>query len=289
MKRVLSLAVTTSVLLLLSACRTGNVGMNNRNNNALNGTNQGPTVGMGSNNYGTGNGTTNIGRTSGTNMNNYSKSSYKDGGFTNFGNGHDNVNERAVVNIRNGRIVSIDLATVSQQEASNYGTNAGTGYGTRTGYGTNDLIGNGTNAGYTTGTGNATGTGYGNGATTNYGANPGFGTDTGYGLGSGYDTGYGTNSEYRVGTGLNNNIGNGTNTGINTGLGTGTNTITGTRTAAPLNATNDTLNNTKTYLINAMIQAQSDNVTLDNIDKNMTTAVENWKLAVSRALYQANR
>jgi hypothetical protein len=66
MKRALSLAVTTSVLLLLSGCRAGNVCINNRYNGALDETNQCRIVGMDNNNYGTSNGTTNFGRTSGT-------------------------------------------------------------------------------------------------------------------------------------------------------------------------------------------------------------------------------
>ena len=265
MKKVLSLAVATSALLLLSACRTGNVGMYDRNN-------------------GTPNGTTNFGRTSGTNITDTARGNFKDGDYTNFGNSHDNVKERAIISIRNGRIVDIDLSTISQQGAANSGTRTsyGTGFDTSANYDTNNLTGTNTGTRYGTGNATDTNTGYtsgaGNSTANSYAANPGFGTDTGYGLGSGYDTGYGTNSEYRVGTGLNNTT------------NTGTTGITGTRTAAPINTNvNDTLNTTKTNLINAMLQAQSDNVTLSNTDKNMTTVVENWKLAVSRALNQARR
>lgn len=260
MKRIISLAASLAVLVSLSACRAGNVGMDNRNNGITNDTrNQSRTIGMDDRNNGVTNGGTNFGRTSTiNNNNNNAQRTYRDGVYTNFGNGHSNGNERAIVTIRNGRIANIDLASVSQQEATNYG--------------------------------NTTGTRTGNQGTNNNQLGNFSGTNTG--IGTGTNTGIGGNNA----TGIYNGVGTGTTTGINnraaTGIGTGTGINNTANTGIGQNAGNtagDTLSRARTTLVNAMIQNQTDNVTIDENDTNARNKIDNWKLAVSRALDQARR
>jgi uncharacterized protein with FMN-binding domain len=275
MKKSFCLAVTTSVLLLISGCTARNNIIDNRNNGALNGTNQGNTTGinrtaqgartgMDNRNYGTGTGTgtTNFGRTSGAT----GTGILKDGVYTNFGNGHDNVNERATVTINGGRIVNIDLATVSQRDAAYYG--ARTGYGT----GTNNYNANRTTTGIDTGSA----TGY--TGDTNMDNIWGVGTNNTTGTTNDVGLGMGTPGITGTGIGAGTGIGTGTGTGIRTGTGTQMGT-TGTTAQDP----------SRTNLINAMISAQSDNVTLNDQAASSSVTVQNWKLALSRALYQARR
>jgi uncharacterized protein with FMN-binding domain len=229
MKRIISLAASVAVLLSLSACRTGNVGMKDRNNGVTNGG-------------------TNIGRTSTIN-NNTATGNYKDGVYTGFGNGYTNGNEKATVTIRNGLISDIDLDSVSQQESLNYRDSKGTTTNNQGITNNQNRNSNGNN----TGTGTLTGTGA--------GTSPGTNNTTGLG-----DVGIGT----RTGTAANNTTG--------TGIGQ---TID--------NATGDALSRTKTTLVNAIIQNQSSNVTINDNDTNASSKIGNWKLAVSRALEQARR
>jgi hypothetical protein len=74
----------------------------------------------------------------------------------------------------------------------------------------------------------------------------------------------------------------------NTLPGSGTNPGTGAG-AAIGNTTGHELGGVKSELANAMIQNQRADVTISNNDSNARNSVENWKLAVSRALNQAGR
>jgi uncharacterized protein with FMN-binding domain len=230
MKRIISLAASVAVLLSLSACRTGNVGMTDRNNGITNGG-------------------TNIGRTFtiNNNNNNNATANYKDGVYTAFGNANTNGNDRATVTIRNGLISDIDLASVSQQESLNYGNATGARTNNQDITNNQNRYSNGNN----TGTGTITGTGAG------------------------------------TSTGTNNTTGLG---GVGTGTGTTANNTTSTGIGQTIdNATGDALSRTKTTLVNAIIQNQSSNVTINDNDTNASSKIGNWKLAVSRALEQARR
>lgn len=91
MKKIMSIALAMSIPLFLAACRAGNTGMRNGNNNASNSgtaTNQGNTAGLQNSNF-----------------NNNNNANLKDGTYTGTSDG----NERATVVVRNGRITDIDL------------------------------------------------------------------------------------------------------------------------------------------------------------------------------------
>lgn len=108
MRKLMSLALAASVALSLSACRTANVGIEDRNNGVTDGS-------------------TNQGRTAGLNNNTNVNANYKDGIYTGFGDAHNNGNERAIVTIRNGRISNVDLDRTNQQGGTNTGNAAGNG------------------------------------------------------------------------------------------------------------------------------------------------------------------
>lgn len=281
MKKLLSLAIAFAVTLPLSACAARNNGINNRNGVTDN---------------------TRIGtrRLSNITENNMA-GSYRDGVYTGYGNAHRNGNERAIVQIRNGRIVDIDLASVNQQ-----GT-------------INNVTGNRVNTGNGTITGNRMNTG--NGATTNNRMNIGNGTTTDGRIGNQSGTGVGLRNNTVPGnqfaggntqripgmfqegnvprntTGLpgGNTIGNATdltpgNIPSNipnnaTGLGrTNTNGFGGGAMGTPMGTT---LDGARANLENAMIQRQTYDVNIANNDTAMTSTINNWKLAVQRALSQA--
>jgi hypothetical protein len=271
MRKTTSLAITAALLISSSGCRSGNVGIETRRNYGTDNTpNQSRLVGMDERNNGVNNNTINYGRTSGIGGNNNTAGNFRDGTYTNFGNGHSNGNEKATVVIQNGKIVSIDLSSVSQQEANSYRDTGRMGlYNTP---------GTGTAAGMDAGTNNNL-TGFGTGTNNNNG------TIAGINGGPNNNTGTGT-------TGISTDTNNITNTGNGTGIGTNTGTATGTGSNTNYNTDNANgaaFNQAKTNLIAAMIQKQSDNVLDDNNDGTMGNTIDNWKLAVSRALYQARR
>ena len=72
------------------------------------------------------------------------------------------------------------------------------------------------------------------------------------------------------------------------GTGIGRNNTTGTGNGGTIGgAAGDALNGVRTRLITAMIQNQRSDVTVENTDSNLVNTVNNWKLAVRRALDQA--
>lgn len=200
MKKLISTALAAAFILSLSACRTNNVGMENKSNNISD------------------NGTTNIGSAAGTDekvVNNY-----KDGAYIGFGNGHGNLNEKAIVMIRNGRITDIYLTEVDQNEAENFGNVEGSA--------------NNNQPGNETGFVNQAGPNYPGEAGTNY--LPGKRAGAAVGNTAGYIT-----------------------------------------------------NDVRTNLVNAMLQHQTPNVNMTTNDNTSRATVDNWKLAVSRALDQARQ
>ena len=215
MKKLMSLAAAAAVVISLSACRAGDVGMEDRNNGVTdNRTNVGRNIGLNNNNV------TNINRVN---------VSYRDGVYTAYGNPHDGINEKATVTIRNGRIADIDLDRTSTQ--ANIGNAAGMG--------TDNQVT--PRAGAINMTGNRT-----------------------------------NNAANQM-----NNMGNQMNNagGARTDVGRAIGNAAGTAEAG--------INEIRTNLVNAMLQNQRDDVNIVNNDRNMGSAIDNWKLAVRRALDQA--
>jgi uncharacterized protein with FMN-binding domain len=173
MRKIKSIGITVTVLMLFSACGTRNVGIGNRNDGRNNDTtNQLNQAGMQDSNNNVTDGTTNLRGSTG--INNNAIAGYKDGTYMGFGNGNAEGVERAIVTIRNGRIADIDLTTVGQQESTtsqnpeeaDINGNNGIGSGTRAGtgneainpYGTGVAAGPNNNVGTTgTGAGNTVG------------------------------------------------------------------------------------------------------------------------------------
>ena len=186
---------------------------------------------------------------------NVNNATYRDGVYTGYGDNHRNGNEAATVTIRNGRIADIDLFTVNQQGGTIF----------RNGYGTNNLPRNG--AGMGTGTRTGTGTDMGNRT----------------GITGGRTTVPGTVGEGTTGDGyvltpgrpIDNNTGIGTRTGAGNGITGGVDTV------------NDAINGARTRLVRAILRDQRYDVTIDNTDTATTSTVNNWKLAVRRALDKA--
>lgn len=85
---------------------------------------------------------------------------YRDGVYTGYGNSYANYNEVAVVEIRNGRIVDIDLVNANRQGGTNNIPGTGTNNQRETGTGMNNQVGinNGITYGNTSGSGNPAGT-----------------------------------------------------------------------------------------------------------------------------------
>jgi uncharacterized protein with FMN-binding domain len=93
-----------------------------------------------------------------------------------------------------------------------------------------------------------------------------------------------TNTEFESGYGLT----PGTVAGAGEGTGIGRNNTTGTGNGGTIGgAAGDALNGVRTRLITDMIQYQRSDVTVENTDSNLVNTVNNWKLAVRRALDQA--
>lgn len=236
MKKLLSLAIAFTAALSLSACNVGNNRINDRNR-----------VGY----YG-GIGTR---RLSQENIVNDTNSSYRDGIYTGYGDDHANGNERAIVEIRNGRIADIHLARVNNTTRTGITTQTtpgtvidnqmGTGIGTRTGTVNQPILRNTP------------------GNTTNYmpGTTTGDWTQNIDGSAAG-NTGIPANIPRNVGTNIN---------------------IAGGGTAQT------TLDEVRTNLANMMIRNQSYDVNITNNDTTLSGTISNWKLAVRRALNQARR
>lgn len=210
MKKLMAFALAAAVTLSLSACRrAGDVGMENRNNGVTdNNTNQGRIAGLENNN-----------KANNVNAN------YKDGTYTGFGDARDNGNERAIVTIRNGRIVDVDLDRINQQGGANTGTAAGTG----------------------------------------------------------------TDNTGRVGTGLGIMNAPGSGAGVNNTNGNNNGGTLGNAIGNAAGAAGDAFNTARTNLITAIVQNQRHDVDIENNDTNTRGTVDNWKLAVQRALDQARR
>lgn len=269
MKKILSLTIAFTAALSLSACAVGNNRINDRNR-----------VGYG------GIGTRRLSQYDISNIN----VNYRDGVYTGYGNNHRNGNESAVVEIRNGRIANINLDNVSQQGAANITTR--TGGTTTTTPGTridNQRVTGNSNAlrntpGTTTDdmTGNTTGDRTGD-VTGNIVTNPPASVprDTTGNLTGTTITNPQANIPRNItgnitGNGRTNISGIGGTMGSNIGINTGTNIGT-------------TLDVVKTRLVNMMIQRQSYDVNITNNDASLTGTINNWKLAVRRALDQARR
>lgn len=187
MKRILSLVAAAAVALSLSACAMDKNRVNDR-------------VGTDSNG--------NIGVQRLSQENNYALATYKDGIYTAQGNPHSRGNEAATIEIRNGRIVDVDLSNINDK-----GQTGNNPIGTR--MGTGRVTGDQLNSGY--------------------GLTPG--------------------------------------------------TITNT---PPAGNNLDSVYSIRTKLANAIIQNQSANVNIEYGDANWTGSINNWKLAVQRALTQAS-
>lgn len=233
MRKVVSLAAAFLVTLSISGCAIGNNRVNDRNR-----------VGNNNNRIETR-------RLSGINFADDNTRNYRDGVYTGRGDGRGSASEMAVVEIRNGRIVDIDLLTASPQQGITNNI-PGTGNNNQRGNGTITNNQGGTNNGtvLTPGAGKTTGTGSNNqGINYNQGS-PSMGMTTGDQNGIRY--------------GAENKYGNGT---------TGNSTLDGAR--------ND--------LVRAMIQNQDYDVNINNNNTAVTGSINNWKLAVRRALAQARR
>lgn len=244
MKKLLSLAIAFTAALSLSACTVGNNRINDRNKVGYDG-------GIGTR------------RLSQENIINNTNLNYRDGIYTGYGDDHTNGNERAIVEIRNGRIANIDLARVNNTTRTGINTQTtpgtvidnqmGTGIGTRTGTGTgtvNQPILRNTP-----------------GSTTNYMP----GTTTG-------DWTQNIDGSAIGNTGIPANIPRNTTGNVGTNINTAGGGITQTG-----------IDGVRTNLTNMMIQNQSYDVNVTNNDSTLIGTINNWKLAVRRALDQARR
>lgn len=278
MKKILSLAVAFTVILSLSACTM-------RNNRIYSRT------GVKNNTDITGR------RMSETNDNIRRNTNYKDGVYTGYGDAHRNGNERAIVQIRNGRIVNIILSNISQQRATNNTiitgeptlTSPGTRIDNQTGTNmaakneritSNELTRGNIIEGQKITTPGSMKASPGTSTSENLPSNrtrdlTGNTTGTGAGNTIGYTQGNIPSSVPRNTTG--NIMGFGEDQMNRVGGGT-MGTPVGT-----------TLDGAKNSLINTMIQEQRADVNIINNDPRLTSTINNWKLAVSRALRQAGR
>lgn len=253
MKKILSLAIAFTVTLSLSACAA-------RNNRIYNRTGVGDNTGISTR------------RLSDITDINNRNGNYRDGVYTGYGNGHRNGNERATVQIRNGRIVDIDLSTVNQQGTINNTT--GNRLNTQDGTITGRRIDN--QAGTNIGLRNDTVTGselarrnvIGNREINTPGAIP-----------------WDTSGNFTGG----NNIGNTTGGLPGNIVGNGTVNMKGYGGGAMGTPVGTTLDGVRTSLENTMIQQQTYDVNITNRDTTTVNTVNNWKLAVRRALEQARR
>lgn len=230
MKKSMSMALTVIISFSLTACTSRNNANTTRNN---------------SNNQGS------------YTRNNVSTAKYKDGVYTGYGDKTSNGNEMAVVTVRGGRIIDVNLTSVDTQGRNKYGNGANTDN-----------------------TGNTAGTSAGAGTNIGGTANRAGGTGTGYGaIGGPAGAGYGT-----VGS---NSYGTTDRTGV-TGTPSGGTGITGNNLGGSLTGTAlDTYYQVRNSLASNMIQYQTHNVAAPNTDGTMTNSVKNWQLAVKRALDKA--
>lgn len=225
MKKTLCLAATFLVTLSITGCAVGNNRVGDRN--------------------GIGNNINNSTGTRRISLQNYNNTnvSYKDGIYVGYGNARGNKNARAVVKIRNGRIVDIDLSDTNQGTNNTTGKAANNQQITNNGAGTNALL-------------------PGTGTTTGKGKNNPVGNNNNAAIGNGKVPG--------TATGLGNQSGNNIDNGIGGAVGTA-------------------IDDVKTALVNLMIRDQRYDVNYTNNNTNLTGTIENYKLAVSRALSQARR
>jgi uncharacterized protein with FMN-binding domain len=226
---------------------------------------------------------------------------YRDGIYTGYGDAHRNGNERAIVEIRNGRMANIHFANVNQQgtvynttrtgetNLTTPGTSIDNQTGTNMGAGNNTIPGNdvalrnnpnnalrntpGTTTDDMTGntTGDRTADITGN-TTSNIPANIPRNT-------IGNTTG---NISTNTPANVPNNI-----TGNTVGYGTNnTNMISGDNVGSNVGTSIDAARNN---LADMMIRDQSYNVNFTNTNTALASTINNWKLAVRRALEQAAR
>lgn len=269
MKKMLSIIFAGAFSLALVSCGTSNDGMRNR-------------VGL---NNGTGR------RISQQNITGV-RNNYRDGVYVGYGNARGGTNEMAVVEVRNGRIIDIDLVSLDQQGYNNAISNMG-GTGTRMSSqgtiigGTTNNTNTTRNSG-TTGITGTTGTGtrLNSGITgtttpnTTTGNNNNNQTIRNYNNAMGGNTNGNTNNIARNNNGIGGGTGTTTGTGTNMGIGTnGTGTAVGTA--------GNILDQARTSLISTMLRRQSYDVTYTNNSTAMSGTIDNWKLAVQRALAQA--
>lgn len=290
MRKLAGLAAAMTLSLVLSACAAGNNGINNQN-------------GVGSN-IGT--------RRMSTGQNNIINNniSYRDGIYTGYGNDHSNGNERAIVEIRNGRIVNVSLISVGPNgTTNNTSVNGGTNISTP-GTGLNNQTGTNMSTGTNMGIGNNTASGNNmmqwNNPTNALRNTPGTTTDDMTGNTTGDRTADITgNTTTNVPSAVPRNAaGNGavnvpSNTPANmpnningNTVGYGNNNINsingynGTGTGVNMGTTLDGVRNT---LANLVIQHQTSNVNYTGAGTAYSDTISNWKLAISRALSQARR
>lgn len=141
MKKSMSMALTVIISFSLTACTSRNNANTTRNN---------------SNNQGS------------YTRNNVSTAKYKDGVYTGYGDKTSNGNEMAVVTVRGGRIIDVNLTSVDTQGRNKYGNGTTSNIS-----GTNNRTG-GTGTGYGA-IGGPAGAGYGTAGSNNYGTTDGTG------------------------------------------------------------------------------------------------------------------
>lgn len=203
---------------------------------------------------------------------------YKDGIYLGEGNRDSRGTQAAIVTIRGGKITDVVFKTLDAQgrDVAHYNVPAGTTNGNA-----NTTVG-GNAADATKGaTGNTGSTMGGTGTVGGTMGNNNTNRFTGGAVGG--PTG-GTMGGTNIGISGRNTNGTtqwGTNTGTNTGVGTNVGTNNGT---TGTNLT--TLDIAKRDLANAIVSNQTANV---NIKNSHPATVDNWKLAVSRALESAKR
>ncbi|MDW8800863.1 hypothetical protein P8V03_06810 [Clostridium sp. A1-XYC3] len=281
MKKVASLVAAALVTCSLSACGNRNTAYRNNNvnqpvrNAAQDIRNAGQNVGQNVRNDVTNRNT--------ANAPNVSTAGYKDGVYLGEGNKDSRGTDAAIVTVSGGRITDVVLKTLDPQgrDVAHYNLTPGTTVGTTTGNNANGTVGNNNAAGPTPGVNNR--------ATGNTGSAMG-GTGTTGGT-------MGNNANGVTGGAIGGPTGGvmgGTNTSIsgrNADVAPNGNAYkgghTGTATGPDATATSlTTLDRAKIDLAAAIVRNQTANV---NISSSHPATVDNWKLAVSRALESAKR
>lgn len=260
MKKITSLVAAALVTCSLSAC-------GNRNTTYRTpGTNQGGTnIGMNQGNYNAGVNTT----------------AYRDGVYLGEGNRSSMGNQAAIVTVRGGRITDVVLKTIDAQGKETSYTGGGNGTGTNLG---------GTTTGTTGGTNVGTNNGVSNGGGTTTGSNTGWGNVTGGTVGGNPVGGSNAGTTGRTpagGTVTGGTNINGSPTGGTAAGGSAGGAITGRNTTDGTTVTTN-LERVRRDLANAVVSQQTYNVNVANAGSD-ATSVNNWKLAISRALDSARR